>query len=126
MTSFLLTALVTQAADLSVHEIRRSSERCTNSGKSVAEIKQCVSKIQEMADQLLDQTYNKELNNSASDQGTVTRLQKSQKSWFIYRLDECSYEASDILGGTGDGLIYDKCILDMTVERINKFIQMNQ
>lgn len=123
MLSLLLIVLSTSASfagQLNSRDIRRQSELCMNSGKSVVEIKTCIFKAQDQAEALLDLTYNELLHKTSSDQITLNRLQKSQKSWFMYRIDECSFESSDILGGNGDGLIYSKCILDMTMDRINK------
>lgn len=108
------------SAEMGLKDIKRMSEICMNSGKSIVEIRQCLAKAQLQAESLLDSEYRQIINKSSSDQIATNRLQKSQKSWFMYRLDECAYESSDLLGGNGDGLIYDKCIFDMTMERINK------
>lgn len=52
-------------------------------------------------------------------------LKKVQLIWIKYRDTSCNYETYESNGGTGFSTIYEKCLLDKTIERIKYLKELN-
>lgn len=98
---------------------------CVNT-KYESEMYECFKEKLNEQDKLLNQTYNKLLNTYKSDGPLVLSnvpskdvyLKKAQLAWIKTRDTSCDYETYESNGGTGFSTIYEKCLLDKTVERI--------
>ena len=64
------------------------------------------------ADQDLNRAYQSCLRHlETADQ---TKLRDAQRSWLAYRDNECTFEASEYVGGTMYPLEYDSCLTELT------------
>lgn len=51
-------------------------------------------------------------------QEILDRLVASEQAWTRYREAECSFSAIEMLGGTGESLVYSTCATDLTKQRV--------
>jgi uncharacterized protein YecT (DUF1311 family) len=103
-------------------------QNCLESAESNVDMKICTGQAAESAGQLLAVQLRKIVENLSVSSGdqlldrynaeTLRRLRVSQKAWLRFRDAQCSLDASEMLFGTGEGLIYSGCLYRMTVERI--------
>jgi len=47
-------------------------------------------------------------------------LRKSQVAWGVYRKAECTSRANTAMGGSEARVIYPRCMIDLTIERIKQ------
>lgn len=107
------------AAPKSTEKLRKSVEACMNEDASTMGMRMCLGEGQAKADPALAAIVAKISKDSASEKEVLKRFKASQKAWVAYRLAQCSYNSSEMLGGTGEPLIYDMCTFEMTVDRID-------
>ena len=98
-------------------------------------MKQCTFAAADSYDQLLNQTYKKMVNdlkaaipqekkdgtmvgNQTYSEETGARLVTSECAWISDRDANCNLDATEMLGGTGEGLIYGGCQAEATKNRI--------
>lgn len=115
---FLTSTVVFASGKPSIRDISKGLESCKSKKVAVVEMRSCVARAQMKADELVRDTVADITENKDMPQSLRERLERSQKSWFVFRANQCTYEASDILDGTGDGLVFDECVLKMTLDRI--------
>lgn len=48
------------------------------------------------------------------------RLVASQRTWSAFRDFDCEFQSAKMLGGSGEGVAHDKCMLAMTVARLKQ------
>lgn len=103
------------------------SEECDG---STLEMRECIGRQYEVADIELNAAYKKAqvAVKQYDDSGEISkRLVTAEKAWIQLRDTSCSLESAQMLGGTGEGLIYSGCILRKTQERtkeLNKITKM--
>ncbi len=112
---------------------------CLNKGNSNLEMKECQGAAEQATDALLNrvyQAYVAQLNESAAQEekhgGTqaspsleiLKRLQGSERAWIVYRDTECSLEATEMLGGSGESLVNSSCTTSVTRDRVLKLIEI--
>jgi uncharacterized protein YecT (DUF1311 family) len=85
-------------------------------------MKQCVAAAFRDADKLLNRTYqgmSKEwIGDDIGSSERKKRLIAAQRAWVAFRDAECSLQATEMLGGTGEGLIVGQCLYEMTANRV--------
>ncbi|BBE74552.1 lysozyme inhibitor LprI family protein [Oharaeibacter diazotrophicus] len=49
---------------------------------------------------------------------TLRRLKAAQRAWVAFRDAECDLEGAEMLGGTGENLMIEGCLFQLTVDRV--------
>jgi uncharacterized protein YecT (DUF1311 family) len=103
-------------------------QACLEEAESNVEMKVCTGQAADSAMNLLSTQLRKIVDTLGVSSGdalldrynveTLRRLKLSQRAWLKFRDAQCSLDASEMLFGTGEGLIYSGCLYRMTVERI--------
>jgi uncharacterized protein YecT (DUF1311 family) len=105
-----------------LNEIDDTYVDCNASASATVTSKQCGFDAYEAADTVLNQTYSAITSRYAgADPDTVeilSRLKKAQRAWLPFRDAQCELEASDSLGGTNEGVIFNSCLYQQTVARV--------
>jgi uncharacterized protein YecT (DUF1311 family) len=117
-----------------VDHIQAKRKACMDNAESNADMKQCEADAYVAADKELNSVYKKmikELNDvSAQEQKdkiedserygaeTKRRLVESQRAWVKFRDTNCSYKGTQMLNGSGEGLIVLGCLADTTLNRV--------
>ena len=105
------------------------SQDCSDAS-STMEMKACMDKKLQTADAVLNKSY-QEVKALAAKQdkdndgimigvpkGEVTRrLVAAEKAWITFRDTSCDLQATEMLGGTGEGLVNLSCLVDQTTKR---------
>ena len=114
-------------------DIRSEVQTCTGeTAIGSLGMRECVAKGREKADTLLEKTLAdvraisqktiSDVKSSKDDivnaKETLKRLEASQTAWADYRGKECSYQATDALGGFDEILIDRGCQLEMILLRV--------
>ena len=89
--------------------------QCREDGTMI-EMKKCAQDKYVKVDKELNQTYQKLMAN-LNDNQRKERLISAQRAWIQFRDQSCSYEASEALGGTLEGLLLTNCLTRVTAER---------
>ena len=133
-----LTLMTTLAhADLKsdVAQIEATNKACSDKAISNNDMKQCAFSAQDAYDKLLNVTYKKivaalkaaipqekkdgpTVGGKTYSEETLNRLVVSERAWVTFRDAQCSLESTEMLGGTGEGLIIGGCLGDQTKDRI--------
>ena len=102
---------------------------CANSTQSNPDLKACMARAADKADQALNDAYKafqgavrkqaKDMNQTPD--GALAALTASQKKWIAYRDEECGFEDSLAFGGTATGGNYSGCLCALSLERVNDF-----
>jgi uncharacterized protein YecT (DUF1311 family) len=117
-----------------VAAIRQNATNCSGSANSNVELKDCAGNEATQADAALKKYYQKALADLkvSSEQELKAgappayegspeiskRLEASQKAWLTYRGANCDFEATEMLGGTGESLVSSNCYAEATLDRI--------
>lgn len=105
---------------------------CADSTQSNPELKACMARAADKADQALNDAY-KALQNAVRKQAkdmnqkpdaVLAALTASQKQWIAYRDQECGFEDSLAFGGTATGGNYSGCLCALSLERVNDFARI--
>lgn len=100
----------------------------TDCGSSTMEMHECIGAKLLVADKELNSVYQAlrtRLKKEAADEHfgnealeTDRRLVAAQRAWITFRDADCQLEATQMLGGSGEGLIVHGCLLNRTQERV--------
>ncbi|MEB3277683.1 MAG: lysozyme inhibitor LprI family protein [Lyngbya sp.] len=88
--------------------------QCREDGTMI-EMKKCAQDKYVKVDKELNQTYQKLM--ALNDNQRKQRLISAQRAWIQFRDKSCSYEASEALGGSAEGLFLTNCLTRVTAER---------
>lgn len=105
-----------QDKKLSIEAKRACVNKCFEEEVSTGGSKMCASLSIEAEDEHLNQTY-KKIMAAIQEQEVKARLVKSQKAWIALRDADCELQAAEMLGGSGEGLIYLGCVAEKTKQR---------
>ncbi|WP_413165036.1 lysozyme inhibitor LprI family protein [Capilliphycus salinus ALCB114379] len=95
--------------------------QCREDG-SMIEMRKCAQDKYVKVDKELNQTYQKLMAN-LNDNQRKQRLISAQRSWIQFRDKTCSYEASEALGGSLEGLLLTNCLTRVTAHRTSELKQ---
>jgi uncharacterized protein YecT (DUF1311 family) len=105
-------------------------DACMKVDGSNSGMKQCTSSAYQAADKILNETYQQLSKSwSAGDSDSVERKKRlvaAQRAWVAFRDADCSLQASDMLGGTGEGLIVLGCLYKATSDRAKQLEELMQ
>lgn len=102
-----------------------TEDECDPNDSSNLMMKICIATDYQKADAKLNAVY-KETVSSLKKEGSETskeilsRLVKAQKAWVTFRDAECDLQATDMLGGTGEGLVALSCLKELTEKRVEE------
>ena len=123
IAAFVLASVGAMAdvnADLA--RVKFTLDRCIKTDDTNVGMKQCVAAAFRDADKLLNRTYqgmSKEwIGDDIGSSERKKRLIAAQRAWIAFRDVECSLQATEMLGGTGEGLIVGQCLYEMTANRV--------
>lgn len=129
-------ALVLALVSLNAHavltekQINSKIEKCMKDNESNLGMKQCVADGLARAEALLAQTYKtQDQRVKGTDEDALemqARLKKSKEAWAQYRDAQCDYEATEMLGGSGESLVRLGCELTKTLQRVKELSTINQ
>lgn len=113
-------------ADLA--RIDAASDKCVKADDSNAGMKQCAWGAYQDADKLLNRTYQRLSKDwIGADEGAAERKKRlvaAQRAWVAFRDAECSLQATQMLGGTGEGLVEGGCLYKMTADRARQLEEL--
>jgi uncharacterized protein YecT (DUF1311 family) len=122
-----VTAKTSVRADLA--KVDADYKDCLNKASSNTDMKECAYGAHQRADGILNKAYNgyvkvlrKKTGDSETDKyqaETLRRLTLSEKAWVAFRDADCDLQATTMLFGSGESLIYGGCLYDQTVRRAN-------
>lgn len=85
-------------------------------GRMKAAIKKATARLNEYkTDKTLDADSIKQI--EADNKEIISRMNKAQKAFIVFRDAQCDYEGTAMLGGTGESLIVMGCLAGMTGDR---------
>ncbi len=112
-------ALADVKADLA--GIEAALDKCVKADDSNASMKQCTWGAYQDADKLLNRVYQRMSKDWIGDDPGAAerkkRLVAAQRAWVAFRDAECSLQATEMLGGTGEGLVEGGCLYKTTADR---------
>ena len=120
------SVIVLLASLVATNSFASITDDCDRSDESTIGMKMCASVDFTNADAQLNLEYKKivsKLKQDASDEynkETLKRLVKAQKAWISFRDAECDLQATEMLGGTGEGLVALGCLRDLTEKRTSE------
>lgn len=124
VTALSLTLLLPATAHADVKSdlaaIEETFKSCTEADDTNTGMKQCAASARDEADALLNTTY-KDFVSSLQESGdteTLSRLKAAQRAWITFRDAQCSLEAAQMLGGSGEGLLEISCLYEQTAARV--------
>lgn len=126
--------LVPAFAMADVSSIRAQEKSCLDKARTNMAMEECEGDAWQAADQELNALYQKFVarlkDAAAKEQGVIPasegsaevlkRLVASERAWITYRDANCSFEATEMLGGSGEGLSYSGCEVRTTLDRITE------
>jgi len=121
ITAFILGAIVLSSHHLTSNKSEKlmaQTLKCNPSGTTL-EMKQCAADEYKIADQKLNQVYQKLISQLKGEQ--KKRLIDAEVAWINFRDKSCNFQSADALGGTLEGLIYANCLVRMTNDRTTYF-----
>ena len=89
--------------------------QCKPDGNTL-EMRKCASDQYQIADQKLNQTYQKLIGQLSPER--KKRLIEAQRDWISFRDKTCSFESSQVLGGTAEPLFLTLCLAKVTQQRV--------
>ncbi|WRH66121.1 MAG: lysozyme inhibitor LprI family protein [Planktothrix sp. GU0601_MAG3] len=89
--------------------------KCKPDGNTL-EMRKCASDQYQIADQKLNQTYKKLMAQLSPER--KKRLIEAQRAWISFRDKTCSFESSQVLGGTAEPLFLTQCLAKVTQQRV--------
>jgi uncharacterized protein YecT (DUF1311 family) len=116
-----------------IAKIQADQNACTDQNSSTVGMKNCAgtaySKAQALLTKLTAEVTARLQAQEAQDQKNgipagqdsnevLRRLQDSQTKWEDYATSKCDFNATEMLGGTGEGLIYIDCLAASTLDRV--------
>lgn len=98
---------------------------CTEKNPSNLELNQCTARADEAADKVLNRVYASfadRLKHGSPDDAVdnkekLKRLIASERAWIAFRDAECQLRGTQMLGGSGEGLVVGDCLYTMTKDR---------
>ncbi len=123
LSAALLAPLPAMAdAKSELAKIDAAQTKCVKADESNNGMKQCAWAAYDAADKLLNKMY-QDLSKGwiGVDEPDATerrkRLVNAQRTWVAFRDAECSLQATEMLGGSGEGLLQGGCLYTITAER---------
>jgi uncharacterized protein YecT (DUF1311 family) len=107
-----------------IAKINKDQAACHNKATSNAAMKRCEGAALGAADEILNREYKKitkSLTKASSDKYGMEihqRLVEAQRAWVSFRNANCTLKATEMLFGSGEGLILLSCFTEMTKARI--------
>lgn len=117
LAAFGTSSLTFNSFAAPVTQISQTIE-CREDG-SMIEMKKCAQDKYSKIDRQLNQTY-QTLMAKLDDNQRKQRLISAQRSWIQFRDKSCSYEASEALGGSLEGLLLTNCLTRVTDQRTSE------
>ena len=130
-TLALLLPLLSHAdVKADIAQVDKDLETCLASeeGQSNMGMKECTGTAFDSADKILNVLYKAkvaELSKSTGDKEgdsynkeILNRLKVSQRAWVAFRDSNSSLASTEMLGGTGEGLVYIDSLYSMTKSRV--------
>jgi uncharacterized protein YecT (DUF1311 family) len=102
-------------------------DACSASNPSNPGVSNCTMAATAAADQRLNDVYSglvdalkhpKGPDDARDDPEILKRLIAAERAWIAFRDEECNYQSSVALGGTGEGYAYTACLYKQTKERV--------
>ncbi len=119
-------ALADAKADLA--RIDAALDKCVNADSSNAGMKQCTWVAYRDADKLLNSVYQRASKSWIGDDSSAPerkkRLVAAQRAWVAFRDADCSLQATEMLGGTGEGLVEGGCLYKATADRAKQIEEL--
>lgn len=118
-----LSILVLLVSLVTTNSFAASTEKCDKNDESTIGMKMCAGSDFNDADAQLNLEYKKIVKNLKQDPSDeynkeiLNRLVKAQKAWIAFRDAECDLQATEMLGGTGEGLVTLGCLQNLTQKR---------
>ncbi len=81
----------------------------------------CMGNRYDAMDVILNREYKEIMKDIEGEE--KSRLIQSQRDWLKFRVSNCYWEATSMLGGTGENVIYLGCMNQMTNERIEALVK---
>ena len=101
--------------------IEATQDKCLQADNSNVAMKQCIWDAYGDADKLLHRIYQRMskgwIGEDPDSAERKKRLVSAQRAWVAFRDAECSLQATQMLGGTGEGLVQGSCLYKLTAER---------
>lgn len=124
--SFATPDLIPRVNDPYSDELTRIHNQfanCLDKNSSEAGMKQCSSDAYTQVDKVLNDLYTAKVNDLKKQKDdnskvTLNRLVKSEVAWVQFRDAQCSYEGTQDLGGSNEGLDILACQYEMTKKRV--------
>lgn len=121
----LFISLTLLAGLISTNSLAATEDECDSNDTSNLMMKICVAADYQKADEKLNTIYKQmasslKKENSEMSKEILSRLVKAQKAWVGFRDAECDLQATEMLGGTGEGLVALACLKDLTEKRVEE------
>jgi uncharacterized protein YecT (DUF1311 family) len=123
-------ALGDTKGDLEKVELKLKAQQAAPGSETTQAIKQHLREAISAADEILNRVYQKHvarLKKKGSDEDlnqqneeTLNRLVKAQRAWIAFKEANSLLHGSEMLGGTGEGIIVSSRIYEMTKDRASE------
>ncbi len=123
------TSISVQRVEAVLKVINARQDSCHDAAKSNQEMIACEYQAYENADKLLNSEYQaivKSLKTESDEykKETLNRLKAAQVAWIAFRDANCSLEATDMLGGSGENLVRAGCLSGATKARVLELVKL--
>lgn len=134
-TSSLLFADASSGVSATLATIAKANDDCMNQAESNVDMNNCAAQEFKSADQALNHYYQQSVarlqkaatSEAAQNQDPFTgsaeilkRLVASERAWVQFRDLNCKFEGTEMLGGTGEGLVVEGCLAQSTLDRLKE------
>ena len=106
--------------ELTQLSIRHSQCQNNNTG-STTEVTSCQSTYYNALDKVLNREYQLIMNGEYEVE-IKNRFRQSQRDWLKFRESNCSWQGTQMLGGTGETIILGSCYNSMLKDRIYEIV----
>ena len=118
---FILSSFISMAAMAQQAE-EFNYDKCMENAASTYEMNECAAKETAIQDKRLNASYKRAisvltLDKSPESKEIIKRLRNAQRAWITARDADCSLLSVQMLGGTGEGMIYNSCFASETKKR---------
>lgn len=107
--------------ELTILSIQEKMCLDSDQGSSTVGIKGCLGERYDALDLVLNREYKAIMKLVVGEE--KTRLIQSEKDWLKFRVSNCTWQSSQMLGGTGEGVIYIGCMNKATDDRIKELVE---
>lgn len=133
-SSYVFAAETASGIKADAAKIEKALDKCMADAVSNYEMGECSSKKLQSADELLNRVYKaqvavlkKQIQEEKGEgplgqfgEETLKRLVKAQRTWIAFRDAECDLAGTDMLFGSGEGLVITSCLAETTLARATK------